>query len=313
MKQKIYILGVVSAIILITGTMFKFQHWAGAAILLSAGTVLLLTLFLPAALLNHYNVNGNKKYRLLYIIVYTTCLVVFTSMLFKIQHWPYAGYLMYLAVPFPFVVFLPAWLYFTAKIKNFDINNTIYILFLLALQSVFSVLLSLNVSKEKIDNTIQLAMQLSSQNAKLENLQAGTDNPAVIRSADEALVQIGVCRQLIYERTGITREGLNRRTTGDKYLYSADIAPAILRLPVEASPAGKLESLLRNFIAELGKLPKSQKLTEQALDIFELTEAGSQNISWSEEIFVGKPLVWTLVDLDSFENFIRVLKLEVIN
>ena len=110
MKQKIYILGIVSAMVLITGAMFKVQHWPGAGVLITAGTVLLLTVFLPAALINHYRVNGNKQYKLLYITIYVTCFVVFTAMLFKIQHWPFAGYLVLIGVPFPFVVFLPVWL-----------------------------------------------------------------------------------------------------------------------------------------------------------------------------------------------------------
>ena len=75
-----------------------------------------------------------------------------------------------IAVPFPFVVFLPVWLYVTSKIKNFDINNTIFVLFLLALQAVFSVLLALNVTKEKIDYTLQMTNQLSSFNSKIESI-----------------------------------------------------------------------------------------------------------------------------------------------
>ena len=154
MKQKIYTIGIVSSMILMAGTIFKVQHWPAASILLCTGTILLLAAFLPAALINHYKVNGNKQYKLLYIIIYVTCFVVFTAMLFKILHWPFAGYLVLIAVPFPFVVFLPVWLNVTSKIKNFDINNTIYVLFLLAIQAVFSVLLALNVTREKIDNTL---------------------------------------------------------------------------------------------------------------------------------------------------------------
>jgi hypothetical protein len=66
-------------------------------------------------------------------------------MLFKVMHWPYAGHLLMISLPFPFVVFLPVWLYFTARIKNFNINNTIFVLFLLALHAVFSALLALNI------------------------------------------------------------------------------------------------------------------------------------------------------------------------
>ena len=150
MKQKLYILGIVSSMIMVTGSMFKVNHWPAAGILLTIGAFLLVFLFLPLALFSHFKVYGNTQNRLLYIVIWFTCFIVFSAMHFKIMHWPYAGYIIMIAIPFPFVVFLPVWLYVTSKIKNFDINNTIYILFLLVLQAVFSALLSLNVTRERI-------------------------------------------------------------------------------------------------------------------------------------------------------------------
>ena len=61
-------------------------------------------------------------------------------MLFKIQHWPGAGKLLMIALPFPYVVFLPVFLAVTSRNKSFSINNTVFVLFLLAGISVFSVL-----------------------------------------------------------------------------------------------------------------------------------------------------------------------------
>ena len=294
--------------ILMTGTIFKVQHWPAASILLCTGTLLLLAAFLPAALINHYKVNGNKQYRLLYIIIYMTCFIVFTSMLFKILHWPFAGYLMLIALPFPFLVFLPVWLNVTSKIKNFDINNTIYVLFLLAIQAVFSVLLSLNVTREKIDNTLLIITQLSSLNAKIENLPSVTDTSAFALSADDLLIQVEECRQLLYKRTGIPGEGLNKRSSDERYFDSPDIASALLLLPQGASPAMKLESLLRNFIGELEKLPGSQNIAKEASDILELTGISpDQDYPWTEKLFAGN-FAWVLVNLSAIENYVRVIK-----
>jgi len=47
MKQRIYILGVITAMIVFTGTILKINHYPGAAILLIAGIVSLVLLFLP--------------------------------------------------------------------------------------------------------------------------------------------------------------------------------------------------------------------------------------------------------------------------
>jgi len=307
MKQKIYILGIVSAMVLITGTMFKVQHWPGAGVIFSAGTVLLLILFLPAALINHYRVNNNKQYKLLYITIYVTCFVVFTAMLFKIQHWPFAGYAVLIGVPFPFVVFLPVWLYETSKIKNFDINNTIFILFLLALQAVFSVLLAMNVTREKLYNSLQITNQISSLNSKIENLPVGTGSSSVIRSADEVLTQIDLCRQLLFNRTEITRKSLAEGTLNDRYLESTDIPSDLLLASTIPSPAEKLNTALKKFLIEVSKLPDGQSVAKEAQDLFDITNEPGDDTPWQYKMFQGVYLTWILVELDEMENFVRVL------
>ena len=145
MKQKIYLLGIFSTLVLITGTLLKLSHMPGAGVMFTLGIFFMVIVFLPAAFINNYKNSQDNPNPYLHIISYITCLVIFTSMLFKVMHWPYAGHLLMIALPFPFVVFLPVWLYFTSRMKNFDINNTIFVLFLLALHAVFSALLALNI------------------------------------------------------------------------------------------------------------------------------------------------------------------------
>jgi hypothetical protein len=315
MKQKIYVFGIVSAIVLITGTMFKVQHWPGAGTLIAAGTVLLLTLFLPAALVNHYKVNGNKQNKLLYITTYVTCFVVFTAMLFKIQHWPFAGYAVIIAVPFPFVIFLPVWLYETSRIKDFDINNTIYILFLLVLQSVFSVLLALNVTREKLDYSLQMTNQLYSFNKKVEAMNSVSGKSSVLNAADDVLAQIDACRQLLFNRTYITRQGLQEGTlgAGDRYLDSRDIPQDVLLASTAPSPAEKLNSSLNIFITEIAKLPHGKEIAEESRDLFDLNSEPGDETAWQFRKFQGVHLTWDLVELDGMENYVKVIKMSALN
>jgi hypothetical protein len=157
MKQKLYIFGIATAILIFTGTIFKVNHWPGAGHMLSFGVGILVLIFLPAALKSHYRAEGNSQNRILYIITWVTCLVVFTGMLFKVMHWPYAGVAITIALPFPYVVFLPVFLIVTSKNKSFNIYNTVFILLLLALNSVFCTLLALNVSRDRINESFNLA------------------------------------------------------------------------------------------------------------------------------------------------------------
>jgi len=313
MKQKIYILGLISAIILVAGAMFKVNHWPAAGILLTIGTFLLVFLFLPAALTNHFRVHGNPQNRLLYIVTYVTCLLVFTAMNFKIMHWPYAGYIMMVAIPFPFVVFLPVWLYVTSKIKNFDINNTIFVLFLLALQAVFSALLSLNVTREKINNSLEFSKNLYSLNYIIEKNGSSIDKSALNLSADDVIKNIEECRRLLFNRAGITREELQNGTSNDIYFDSRNIALQLLLLPEDHSPAAKLEKSVRKYVNEIEKIPGCRELAKQAGNLFFLNEVTEENPSWPELMFAEDYLSWVIVNLDAMENVVRVIQTGVLN
>jgi hypothetical protein len=144
MKQKLFILGLATAGLLTLGTIFKINHWPAAGIMIIAGILSFVLLFLPAALINNFRVNGTPQNRILYIVTYLTSFVVFIGMLFKIMHWPGAGWGLIIALPFPYVVFLPVYLIVTEKNKSHNIYNTVYILLLLALNSTFAALLALH-------------------------------------------------------------------------------------------------------------------------------------------------------------------------
>jgi len=313
MKQKIYILGLVSSMLLVTGAMFKFNHWPAAGILMTIGTFLLVIMFLPAALTNHFKANGNSQNRLLYIVTYITCFVVFTGMLFKIQHWPFAGLAIMIAIPFPFIVFLPVWLYVTSKIKNFDINNTIYILFLLALQAVFTTLLALNVTREKLDYTLQITNQLYAFNAGIGTLPAVSDKSSVILSADEVLKQIDACRQILLNNTEITRKSLNEGTVSGRFLDSKDVPSDLLLASARPSPAEKLHSALDKFVTEIANQPDGRNLAEKARQLFDLINEPGDETPWHYKMFQNVYLTWILVELDEMENYVRVFKTGVLN
>jgi hypothetical protein len=311
MKQKIYYLGIISAMIIVAGTLFKVNHWPAAGILLTAGTIFMIAGFLPSALINHFKAKGNKQTWILYIVTYVTCLLIFSAMLFKIMHWPFAGVLIFIAVPFPFVVFLPVWLYVTSRIENFDINNTIFILFLLMAQAVFSVFLALNVSKEKFENTLQLTIPLYSMNSKSEALQSFESGSDINLAAQDLLYRIDECRELLSGYTGTTRAELNSGTITGRYLDSRNIAPKILLNEGNSSPALILEASLRKFVDELVKLPAFHGEKEKITDLFNLIDNTGENVSWTERMFMGNYLTWNLVELDAMENSVRVLMMTI--
>jgi GldL N-terminal domain len=140
MKRLIYISGLISAIVLTTGTSFKIEHWPGAGILLTIAIGFFALFFVPAALMNNYKQENKNAY--LYISIFITLLFSFSAALFKIQHWPGAGIVVTIALITPFVIFLPAYIVYFNKSPNKDITKFIAVMFLLVFVGVMDALLS---------------------------------------------------------------------------------------------------------------------------------------------------------------------------
>jgi hypothetical protein len=310
MKQKIYILGVVTAIIISTGIILKLNHWPGAGILITAGIVINILLFLPLALINNYKAEGNNQNRLLYIVTWITCFVVFTGMLFKIQHWPYAGVGLLIALPFPYIVFLPVFLTVTSKNKNFNIFNTVSVLLLLALTSVFSALLALNVSKNSIDDSYNISRDYCRIEAAILPLNQIAGESAVSKKIDEVIKITNDYQDLILKHEGLTREQWEKNPGNLLKAESPNIAASVLADNSEMPAGIKLQKGL-NELVDLMKQTKGYEETAQALPaITGIDNQNEEDPAWEfchRNILIN--LSWALIYLDGVETNLNLIKL----
>lgn len=203
MKNRIYITGIAATLLVFLGVLFKMQHWPGASILLLSGMALLLFIFLPLALRSNYRVEGAGT-PLLHIVTWITCLVVFSAMIFKIFHWPGAGWMLMIAIPFPYVVFLPVYVAVTSKNPDHNIYNTVAILFLLAIISAQSAMLSLSVSKEKIVDSLRLSETSDRASSALVNITQRGTKSELNAAIEEAINLIGRFESMMLNHEGIT-------------------------------------------------------------------------------------------------------------
>lgn len=311
MKQKIYILGIITTLIIFTGAMFKIQHWPGAGILLTVGLSILVLAFLPLALINNYKADQLKQNLSLYIVTYITCLVVFTAMLFKIQHWPFAGILLTIALPFPYIVFLPVFLRVTSKNKNFNIYNIVFVLSLLVLNSVFSVLLALNVSKSRIEDSYNLSRNYSNVEKALIQFSDNTPKSAVNLKIDEVIKIVNDYEDIILKKEGTSRE---QWETNPGNLIRPE-APAVAGQALEAageSPVGiKLETALKNLIREMENTKGYEQLAKSAPVIFHVKNLGEVNSDFTYRNFIDINLAWSLIYLDGLKANLSLIKVAV--
>jgi len=306
MKQKIYMLGLATAMIIVLGTMFKVNHWPGAGILLIGGISVLVIVFLPVALVNSFKDEDNKSKRLLYIITWLTSFVLFTGMLFKIQHWPGAGYLMLISIPFPFLVFLPVFLIVTSKNKEHSIFNTVYMLFLLMILSCFTALLSLNVSKEKMVDSFNVIRSYHlSQNAS--GIIEGQQQSPVIKKIDEVIDITEEYRELYLGYLNIQSD----MWKGDLGIFQTSLSfsmPGGKKGRQSEALHSKLLSELNELISLMEKTPGCESLAAAAPSVFDLkkTVSGEYNIDPDLDMTPTHP--WLLAYIMGLENNLKLIR-----
>jgi hypothetical protein len=110
-----YLSAFLTALFFIAGTLFKIQHWPGAAIWLTLAAFTGAFLFIPALVINRMNDAEDRKKRPVYIIGAAGLVFYMAGMLFKIMHWPMAVTLMLLGMILLCILAFPLYTYMTWK------------------------------------------------------------------------------------------------------------------------------------------------------------------------------------------------------
>lgn len=308
MKQKLYIIGVINIIIIFTGTIFKINHWPGAGYLLILGIIALVLVFLPLALVDHYKGAGNKHNLLLHIVTWLTCFVIFTGMLFKIQHWAGAAVLMSVAIIFPYVVFLPVFLVTIAKNKNFSIYNTVFVLLLLTAISVVSAMLALNATRERIHDSFNLSDNYNKVESVLNQLPAFNPQSPVNLKINEVLKIVDEYQKLILAKNGSTEDQWNSGKDILRWPDMTGLAAKALRESGESPYGSKLQNGLKDLISLMSKTPGYEQIAENAITIFDLDPPAKDDAAWPMWKFNEDNNTWVLIYLDGLETNLQLIK-----
>lgn len=306
MKQKLYITGLINLLVILTGIIFKINHFPGAGILLSLGIAAFVIITVPLSLINSYR-NAENGSRLLYIVTGITCLVVFTAMLFKIMHWPFASIMLIIAILFLNIVFLPVFVFITGRKDHFSITNTVSVLFLLAINSVFSALLSLNVTRTVITDSFNVPGSINALKTSLLRLPASAQQSAVLQKIDDVLQVIDQYQQAILTSEGLTEEQWNNYPYS---LFRPDARDAVqkaLSRNSDMEDGKKLRSALGTLIETAQSTAGYSNLAEAIpyfAGLYDPVRGNDTRTIYFTEDF----LTWSLVYLDSLETNLRLLK-----
>ncbi|MRR22422.1 hypothetical protein EG830_05515 [bacterium] len=309
MKQKIYSLGLINTSIIFLGALLKINHWPGGGQLLIIGIVMLVMIFLPLALRNHFRTEGERKNILLYIVTWLTCFVVFGGMLFKMMHWPGAGIALLVALPFPYVVFLPVFLIVTSRDRNFSIHNTVAVLFLLAGTSISSALLALNVSKERIDDSMRLSRSYNRIETVLDEFPAPAGQTPVRNKIDELLGIIDDYQRRIFSVEGMSEEEWNNNPwTFPRPEAGSVLDKALITSGENPTYDTRLQTGLGDLVRELQKSAANEEVAGNIPLIFDYKESPGESPDWTKGMFMVPPRVWSLIYLDGLETNLKLIR-----
>ena len=160
---------------------------------------------------------------------------------------------MIIAIPFPYVVFLPVFLFVTSKNKNFSIYNTVFVLLLLCVNSVFSALLGLNITRNRIDDSFNLSHSYNKFEIALSQLPETAPASSLNLKIDEALKIVEEYRGIILKDEEMTLEQW-QNNPGDLVMPDSKGRSAVALIKAGDSPSGtKLFASLKALDQRDGK------------------------------------------------------------
>ena len=197
----------------------------------------------------------------------------------------------------------------TSKDKNFNINNTVAVLVLLAGVSVFSALLALNVSKERIDYSMTLSRTYNRLEAVLNELPSPAIQTPVVLKIDEILKIVDDYQSRIFAADRTSEEQWNNDPWTLRIPQAHDVSSRALIIEGKHPTLDyRLQSSLAGLINQLGNSDDNSRLAEVVPGIFDFREAPDDPLGWTKEKFVITPQVWSLIYLDGLETDLKLLK-----
>ncbi len=325
MKKSVYFSGIICTILMLCGCMFKIMHWPGANVMIMASVFFFCFYFLPFALLNSYKeMNKHKELHIIAFVVFCICVM---GVLFKVMHWPGAGIAVMIGLPLPFLVFLPAYLYYTKDEKKEGSTNFLGMMFGLTFLAVFSVLLALTISRQVLGSAVtKMASndQATSFGESFVN-DLKTEN-AVTKSANDLCTYIDAlrCELLTATNNDLCVGGKMRSDYNASQMAGLDDKNTTSYILYGGGTKNKLEDLrlkidnYRQTLLNAGKVsPELSDLINTLFDVNssrEIDQSGEVNEkSWEQREFNNKQMIFVIDALSQIQSNIRLVELEYLS
>ncbi|MES2397977.1 MAG: hypothetical protein V4549_18335, partial [Bacteroidota bacterium] len=111
MKKTMNAVGIIASISIVLGSIFKFQHWAGANIMMISGVILITLVFLPLMFTLKLRESTEKRDRTILILGGTIVILIVIALSFKLMHWPGGNSLLGISILSLLLLYVPIYLF----------------------------------------------------------------------------------------------------------------------------------------------------------------------------------------------------------
>lgn len=182
MKKFMIISGMLSALSIITGSILKFLHLPFAGILLVLGMGFFTLLFLPIMFTLKFRESKHLREKSVLMMAIPMCMLIVTSVLFKIMHWPGANVMMQSSLLFTIFVFIPIYLFTGLRNPDTRTNTLTTSILLIAGSGLFLSLATVMKSQSTIEGEkrkigrleFSIQQQAAYNQDVLQNIQSDT-------------------------------------------------------------------------------------------------------------------------------------------
>ncbi len=332
MKKFMYILGLIAPSMLIIGTFFKTQHWAGAGVLIVLSLFLLGAIYLPVFV--SVKIRDNRKAgkpvnMVMHIFGLIAGIIFIAGAMFKIQHWPGASIMILLSAVVTVAVFIPLLFVQAIRDKERQVQNFTVLIFVLCFVAITFMMYALRVSKNVLtafsiaaEGHIASTEVIEARNmAYLDKLEEGSSGEALlagqeIRAKTEELH--GFIQGMIVEMVLKTHDkngeaiGQDGRIDFDKVDNKDEIYIVKLVIFGDEGIPGRGEELVRR-IDEYHESLKEKANPAMAGRIDKLLDTGRRGeFSWLQYCFLQTPMIGAVNVLTNVQSNIRVAEGEVL-
>jgi serine phosphatase RsbU (regulator of sigma subunit) len=331
-KKTERILGIVAVSLFLLATFFKMRHWPGAAIMHTVSALLFNLGYLPLQLIRESREADSRLAKFYVIFRFIALFMVMFAFLFKIQHWPGAGILLFLST---YLIPLFILLYFYIRIRGkgaipFHWND----LFLAVIAYLIHIFVTQSmVSPQVVEGYVILEEQYSKINAGLEtaNQLIYSSLDSVSDSGDQELIasikELWTLSSDLKQHNDVLKSdfisSFYTHPLGEEFdLLTAD--RALLASTVEShiyflnQGRGKeLKSTIENYLQAIAQIHQRHHLPASLIatgfDLEDFTDQWGLTQTWEEHMFERMPIASVITTLSWIEQVVLLVERGTLN